>query len=123
MLLVRDGERRRGAEALRTGVALARRLEAQPIVSALEALARRARISVASPPVLDGSPPGAIAPLTPREREILALVIAGRTYGEIARALGISEKTVSTHISHLFDKTGTANRVELAGMAERMPHA
>jgi DNA-binding CsgD family transcriptional regulator len=123
MLLVRDGERRRGAEALRTGLALARRLEAQPIVSALEALARRARISVASPPVLDGSPPGAIAPLTPREREILALVIAGRTYGEIARALGISEKTVSTHISHLFDKTGTANRVELAGMAERMPHA
>ena len=57
--------------------------------------------------------------LTGREREVLALVAVGRTYGEIARALMISEKTVSTHISHLLDKTGSANRVELARLVHR----
>jgi DNA-binding CsgD family transcriptional regulator len=57
--------------------------------------------------------------LTPREREILDHVIAGRTYSEIARALVISEKTVSSHISNLLRKTGTANRVDLARLAVR----
>jgi DNA-binding NarL/FixJ family response regulator len=57
-----------------------------------------------------------VAPLdlTPREREILAHIVAGRTYGEIARDLVISEKTVSVHVSHLLHKAGTTNRVELA---------
>jgi len=50
---------------------------------------------------------------------VLALVVAGRTYGEIARALVVSEKTVSSHVSHLLAKTGTANRVDLARWAER----
>ena len=57
--------------------------------------------------------------LTTREREILAYLVAGRTYGEIARELVISEKTVSVHVSNLLHKTGTANRVELAGLARR----
>ena len=55
--------------------------------------------------------------LTPREREILDHVVAGRTYAEIARALFVSEKTVSSHLSNLLRKTGAANRVELATMA------
>ncbi|WP_139820895.1 response regulator transcription factor [Krasilnikoviella flava] len=44
-----------------------------------------------------------------------------RTYAEIARALTIGEKTVSTHVSHLLAKTGARNRVELAGLARRHP--
>ncbi|HZW44263.1 MAG TPA: LuxR C-terminal-related transcriptional regulator [Dermatophilaceae bacterium] len=60
-----------------------------------------------------------IAGLTPREREVLSLVTTGRTYAEIARALYISEKTVSLHISNLLRKTGTANRIELARLAQR----
>ena len=58
--------------------------------------------------------------MTPREREILAHIVAGRTYGEIARELVLSEKTVSVHVSHLLHKTGAANRVELAQLARRV---
>ncbi|HET6686259.1 MAG TPA: LuxR C-terminal-related transcriptional regulator [Jiangellaceae bacterium] len=47
-------------------------------------------------------------------------MVAGRTYGEIARELVLSEKTVSVHVSHLLHKTGTANRVELAQLACRL---
>jgi DNA-binding NarL/FixJ family response regulator len=46
--------------------------------------------------------------------------VAGRTYGEIARELVLSEKTVSVHVSHLLHKTGAANRVELAQLARRV---
>ncbi|MCY0906026.1 helix-turn-helix transcriptional regulator [Arthrobacter sp. H14-L1] len=61
--------------------------------------------------------------LTPREREILEFVIAGRTYGEIARALVISEKTVSSHISNLLRKTGASNRLDLSRLATQRPAA
>ena len=52
---------------------------------------------------------------------MLAHVVAGRTYREIARALVVSEKTVSSHVSHLLSKTATANRVDLARWAIRRP--
>lgn len=46
----------------------------------------------------------ALAPLTEREREILALVAAGNTNAAIARALVVSERTVESHVSRVFDK-------------------
>jgi DNA-binding NarL/FixJ family response regulator len=46
-------------------------------------------------------------------------LVSGRTYGEIASELVISEKTVGSHISNLLAKTRTSNRVELTGYAER----
>jgi len=49
----------------------------------------------------------------------LSTWLQARTYSEIARELVISEKTVSVHISNLLHKTGTANRVDLAGLARR----
>ncbi len=52
-----------------------------------------------------------------RVREILDHVRAGRTYGEIARALVLSEKTVSSHVSNMLRKTGAANRYDLAARA------
>ncbi|WP_406057592.1 response regulator transcription factor [Kribbella sp. NBC_00889] len=42
--------------------------------------------------------------LTKREQEVLSYLVAGRTYPEIAAALFISEKTVSTHVSHVLRK-------------------
>ena len=51
--------------------------------------------------------------LSAREREILRLVIAGRTNGEIAEALFISENTVKYHVRNLLQKTGCKNRSEL----------
>ena len=99
---------------LRHGLALARRLGARPVEDELLDLARRARIPIEEPQAAASDAPAALHGLTDREREVLDLVAVGRTYGEIARTLMISEKTVSTHVSHLLAKTGTSSRVELA---------
>jgi DNA-binding CsgD family transcriptional regulator len=48
--------------------------------------------------------------LTGREAEVLALVAAGKTNRAIADALFISEKTVASHLSHIFTKLGVASR-------------
>ena len=60
-----------------------------------------------------------VAPLTAREREILALVAEGRSNGEIGRLLFISTKTVSVHVSHVLAKLGAAGRTEAAAIARR----
>ena len=52
--------------------------------------------------------------LTRREREILRLVVLGKSNSEIARQLFISLNTVTRHMTNIFSKTGTANRVEAA---------
>ena len=110
-------DRREAAARLRRGHAIALRLGAVPTQEAIERLARAARIplTVVPPDAAHDGPGG----LTPREREVLAHVVAGRTYAEIAAALFLSEKTVSSHISNMLRKTGTANRVELAAWAGR----
>ena len=51
--------------------------------------------------------------LTGREREIARLVAARKSNKEIGRALGISARTVSTHLSNVFEKLGVASRGEL----------
>jgi DNA-binding NarL/FixJ family response regulator len=57
--------------------------------------------------------------LTPREREILRLVVDGRTNEEIGAAMGTSHKTVEAHLTHMYERFGIASRVELALRAER----
>jgi DNA-binding NarL/FixJ family response regulator len=74
--------------------------------AAAELLADRA----ARPPAVD---------LTPREREVLALVIQGMANKQIARRLGISEKTVKGHLTNLFQRIGVADRTQAALWAER----
>ena len=59
--------------------------------------------------------------LTAREREVFALVAAGRTDGEIGAALFITKKTASTHVANIKDKLGAGSRVEMAMMANRRP--
>ena len=51
--------------------------------------------------------------------EVLQLVAQGKTNQEIAGALFISVKTVSTHISNILGKTGAANRAEATAYAMR----
>jgi DNA-binding NarL/FixJ family response regulator len=50
--------------------------------------------------------------LTPREAEVLKLLAAGFSNGEIARELFISEHTVKTHINHVFSKTASRDRAQ-----------
>lgn len=52
--------------------------------------------------------------LSPREREVAALLTQGLRYNEIADRLFISMKTVKTHVHRLYEKTQTRNRMELA---------
>ncbi len=58
--------------------------------------------------------------LSPREREILALLAEGKTQGEIARELVISPKTVATHIQHLLGKLGVHTRAQAVAAAFRL---
>ncbi len=55
--------------------------------------------------------------LSPREREILALLAEGRSQSEIAALLVISPKTVATHIQHLLSKLGVHSRAQVVAMA------
>ena len=57
--------------------------------------------------------------LTPREREILALVAEGRSNGEIGKQLFISAKTVSVHVSNILGKLDASGRTEAAAIARR----
>jgi DNA-binding NarL/FixJ family response regulator len=52
--------------------------------------------------------------LTPREREVLRLVASGRANKEIGAQLGISERTVKTHISNIFSKLELTDRTQAA---------
>jgi len=54
------------------------------------------------------------SPLSPREREIVALVIQGYKNKELAEKLAISEQTVKNHMHNIFDKLGVSDRLELA---------
>lgn len=120
LLLHGHSQRGLATTVLRRGLTLAEELQAAPIRELLRNLAAGARIAVDRPVAGDPAPGDAALPgLTQREREILAFVVAGRTYAEIAEALVISEKTVSSHISNLLRKTGAANRLDLARLARR----
>jgi NarL family two-component system response regulator LiaR len=55
--------------------------------------------------------------LTRRERDVLALIARGQSNKRIALELGISEKTVKTHVGHLLAKLGVSDRTQAALMA------
>jgi DNA-binding NarL/FixJ family response regulator len=59
----------------------------------------------------------ALAPLTPREREVLALVGRGRSNAELAAALFLSEATVKTHVARIFAKLALRDRAQAVVVA------
>jgi NarL family two-component system response regulator LiaR len=82
------------------------------------AVAARVLEEVAAPAPAP-APPRAEPGLTPREREVLALVARGLANKRIAQELGIAEKTVKIHVSRILHKLGVADRTQAALYAVR----
>lgn len=61
--------------------------------------------------------------LTRRELEIVAAIVEGCTNRDIAQKFSLSEDTVKHHLTHIFDKLGVSNRLELAmfAVSHRLP--
>jgi predicted ATPase/DNA-binding CsgD family transcriptional regulator len=87
------------------------------------AIAEASAADLASPPPLLGSLelpaplPMAKFGLSPREREVLALVCRRLSDAEIGEALSISPRTASSHVAHIYDKLGVGSRREAAALA------
>jgi DNA-binding CsgD family transcriptional regulator len=117
------GDRASASRDVRQAHALAQQLGAIPLADEAVALARRARLSLdeAGPAIIAGpGDPLARFGLTEREREILLLLAAGQSNPQIARALFISAKTASVHVSNILTKLGVTGRVEAAAVAHRL---
>ncbi|KUL77961.1 MULTISPECIES: response regulator transcription factor [unclassified Streptomyces] len=78
--------------------------------------------SLRADPVETPSVAPELAGLSPRERDILALIGDGLTNREIGKRLYLSEKTVKNHISRLLAKLGVQRRVQAAVLASHLEH-
>ena len=122
--LLHAGDRNAATEALREAHALATEVGMTVLSRRITALARAGRLSLET--ATDAAPTMPEPPiatdswrLSVREREVLALVAAGRTNGEIGAALFISTKRHPSHVTHILDKLGVSSRTEAALLASR----
>jgi DNA-binding NarL/FixJ family response regulator len=104
-VLISTGERAAGMALVEQARKTAKTLDASPLLVELAGLTRW--------------PARSDHELTPREREVLEQVSAGRSNGEIGARLFISTKTVSVHVSNILAKLGASGRTEAAAIARR----
>ena len=107
-----------GAAALSEAHAIAVELGATPLRQRIEALARRARIGIEGVDTADDAADR--LGLTRREREVLALLVDGRSNRQIGEQLYMAESTAGVHVSNILGKLGVTRRSEAAAMAHRM---
>jgi DNA-binding CsgD family transcriptional regulator len=110
---LRRGNRRKEArEPLREALEIAHRSGAIPLEeqarTELEATGARPRKAVYS----------GVESLTPSELRVARMAAEGKTNREIAQALTVTEKTIETHMRHVFQKLDIGRRTELAGALE-----
>jgi DNA-binding CsgD family transcriptional regulator len=112
------------ASALREAHRVTIQLGEKPLRQEIERLAQRARIDLTPPKatVNKAASPSAGTQhgLTPREQQVLQHLLEGWSNRQIARALFITEKTASVHVSNIMSKLGAANRSEAAAIAHRL---
>lgn len=121
--------------ALRAGAAgfLLKNSEAADLVTAVRTVARgeglispavtrRLIMEFAQQPAAPDptAAPEVLAPLTPREREVLACLGEGLSNADIGERLGMAETTVKTHVSRLLPKLELRNRVQAAVLAREL---
>jgi DNA-binding CsgD family transcriptional regulator len=112
------GQRTKARAPLRRAATIAADLHAQPLGKRIDELAHRARVPLAddhadAPAPATGTPFG----LTARETDVLQLLAAGHSNGQIASALFISPKTASVHVSNILAKLKVETRGAAAAMA------
>jgi DNA-binding CsgD family transcriptional regulator/tetratricopeptide (TPR) repeat protein len=92
-------------------------LEAESARAVFAGLGALPDVSRADALLAPGRPQGHPGGLTDREVEVIVLVAAGKTNRDIARELGISEKTVASHLSHMFTKLSLPSRAAATAFA------
>ncbi|MFD4990096.1 LuxR C-terminal-related transcriptional regulator [Streptomyces sp. NPDC058374] len=132
VLLVRDIDAHVVREALRGGAAAVLHPDAAPeaLQNAISAVAAGNRVvtSAAMLSLIDEldrtSLPvevrARVRALTPREAEVCTMLAGGLSNAEIGRQLVLSPATVKDHVSVIYSKLGTRNRVETAVLADRL---
>jgi DNA-binding CsgD family transcriptional regulator/tetratricopeptide (TPR) repeat protein len=115
---VTAGDRAVAETAVSGVLTVAGRLGSRWLVDEASNLAGRARLHLDGAP----SPERAVEEpfgLTPRERQVLALIAEGATNRQIGAALYMAEKTASVHVSRILAKLGVSSRTQAAALAHR----
>jgi ATP/maltotriose-dependent transcriptional regulator MalT len=129
---VEQGDRNAASEIAAAGLKAARALGSSWLEAEIAGLIGRARLDTAHP-VSDRRRDGTdgahaareeadadeVFGLTPRERQVLALLAEGATNRQIGNALYMAEKTASVHVSRILSKLGVRTRTQAAAVAHR----
>ena len=89
------------------------------VLPALKAVAMRVREIPEPPIVLPTQPFGPHQVLTPAQHRVLQIVATGATNADTAQVLGVSEKTVKTHLLAVVNKLGATSRIGAVVLAHR----